>query len=81
MFSGPAGLKDVLLTKKREFCRCLAEKMMTYALGRGLEPADRRSIERIVDRLESEDHRVSVLVAGIVSSDAFRERRGGGHQD
>jgi mono/diheme cytochrome c family protein len=80
-FSGPAGLKDVLLTKKREFCRCLAEKMMTYALGRGLEPADRRSIERIVDRLESEDHRVSVLVAGIVSSDAFRERRGGGHQD
>jgi mono/diheme cytochrome c family protein len=80
-FSGPAGLKDVLLAKKREFCRCFAEKMMTYALGRGPEPADRRSIERIVDRLESEDHRVSVLVAGIVSSDAFRERRGGGHED
>ena len=80
-FSGPAGLKDVLLARKREFCRCLAEKMMTYALGRGLEPADRRSIERIIDRLESEDHRMSVLVAGIVSSDAFRERRGGGHQD
>jgi hypothetical protein len=80
-FSGPAGLKDVLLARKREFCRCLAEKMMTYALGRGLEPADRRSIERIIERLESEDHRMSVLVAGIVSSDAFRERRGGGHQD
>jgi hypothetical protein len=78
-FSGPAGLKDVLLGKKRDFCRCLTEKMMTYALGRGLEPTDRRTIEGIVDRLEEEDHRVSVLVAGIVTSDAFRQRRGGGH--
>ena len=77
-FSGPAGLKDVLLLKKREFCRCLTEKMMTFALGRGLEPSDRSTIERIVDRLEAEDCRASVLVAGIVASDAFRQRRGGG---
>ena len=77
-FSGPAGLKDVLLAKKRDFCRCLTEKMMIYALGRGLEPADRPTIERIVDRLESHDHKVSALVAGIVTSDAFRQRRGGG---
>jgi hypothetical protein len=77
-FSGPAGLKDVLLAKKREFCRCLTEKMMIFALGRGLEPADRSTIERIVDRLESEDYKVSALVAGIVTSDAFRQRRGGG---
>jgi hypothetical protein len=77
-FSGPTGLKDVLLTKKRDFCRCLTEKMMTFALGRGLEPADRPTIERIVDRLESHDHKVSALVAGIVTSDAFRQRRGGG---
>ena len=77
-FSGPAGLKDVLLAKKREFCRCLTEKMMIFALGRGLEPADRSTIERIVDRLESQDHKVSALVAGIVTSDAFRQRRGGG---
>ena len=76
-FSGPAGLKDVLLKKKREFCRCLTEKMMTFALGRGLEPADRPTVERIVDRLESHDHKVSALVAGIVTSDAFRQRRGG----
>ena len=77
-FSGPAGLKDVLLAKKREFCRCLTEKMMIFALGRGLEPADRSTIERIVDRLESQDYKVSALVAGIVTSDAFRQRRGGG---
>jgi mono/diheme cytochrome c family protein len=76
-FSGPAGLKDVLLAKKREFCRCLTEKMMTFALGRGLEPADRPTIERVVDRLESQDYKVSALVAGIVTSDAFRQRRGG----
>lgn len=77
-FSGPAGLKDFLLAKKREFCRCLTEKMMTFALGRGLEPTDRSTIERIVDRLESQDYKVSILVAGIVTSDAFRQRRGGG---
>jgi mono/diheme cytochrome c family protein len=77
-FSGPAGLKDVLLAKKREFCRCLTEKMMIFALGRGLEPADRPTIEQVVDRLESQDYKVSVLVAGIVTSDAFRQRRGGG---
>jgi mono/diheme cytochrome c family protein len=80
-FSGPAGLKDVLLAKRREFCRCLTEKMMTYALGRGLEPTDRPTIERIVDRLEAEDHRVSAVVAGIVASDAFRQRRGGGRDE
>jgi hypothetical protein len=79
VFSGPAGLKDVLLAKKRDFCRCLTEKMMTYALGRGLEPADRSTVERIVDLLEAEDHKVSVLVSGIVASDAFKQRRGGGH--
>lgn len=77
-FSGPTGLKDVLLAKKREFCRCLTEKMMTFALGRGLEPADRPTIERVVDQLESQDYKVSVLVAGIVTSDAFRQRRGSG---
>ena len=76
-FSGPAGLKDVLLAKKRDFCRCMTEKMMTFALGRGLKPADRPTVERIVDRLESQDHKVSALVAGIVTSDAFRQRRGG----
>jgi mono/diheme cytochrome c family protein len=76
-FSGPAGLKDVLLAKKREFCRCLTEKMMIFALGRGLQPADRPTIERVVDRLESQDYKVSALVAGIVTSDAFRQRRGG----
>ncbi len=80
-FSGPAGLKDVLLARKREFCRCLTEKMMTFALGRGLEPADRPTVERIIDRLESNDHKVSVLVSGIVASDAFRQRRGGGQGD
>jgi hypothetical protein len=80
-FSGPAGLKDVLLAKKRDFCRCLTEKMMTFALGRGLEPADRPTIERILDRLESQDYKVSALVAGIVASDAFRQRRGRGAEE
>ncbi|NDC62794.1 MAG: DUF1592 domain-containing protein, partial [Planctomycetia bacterium] len=76
-FRGPAGLKDVLLSRRRQFIRCLTEKMMTYALGRGVEPADRPTVERIVDQLEAGNHRFSLLVAGIVASDAFRQRAGG----
>jgi len=77
-FSGPAGLKDVLLETRREFLRCLAENMLIYAIGRGVEPGDALLIDGIVDRLEADGFRFSSLVTGIVESDAFRLRRGGG---
>jgi hypothetical protein len=75
-FSGPADLKTILKDKKRLFARCLAEKMLTYALGRGLEYYDRPAIERIVTRAAAQNNKFSVLVTEIVKSDPFTKRRG-----
>ena len=72
---GPDGLKSVLREKQVEFVRCLVEKLLIYALGRGLEYYDRPSVERIVEQLAKNDYRFSVLVTEIVSSDPFRFRR------
>ena len=73
---GPAGLKRVLLEKKNEFVRCLVEKMMTYALGRGIERFDKCTVNDVAARMEAGGYRFSDLVVGIVSSDAFQMRRG-----
>lgn len=77
-FNGPAELKKILLTKKDLFARCLTEKLMTYALGRGLEYYDKRSVDRVVAQLAQGDYKFSVLVTEIVKSDPFRMRRGSG---
>ncbi|QJW99190.1 DUF1592 domain-containing protein [Frigoriglobus tundricola] len=77
-FTGPAELKAVLLNKKDLFARCLAEKLMTYALGRGLEFYDRRTVDTITTALAKNDYKFSALVTEIVKSDPFRKRRGKG---
>jgi mono/diheme cytochrome c family protein len=75
-FQGPAELKRILKGKKELFSRCLTEKMMTYALGRGLEYYDRPTVDRLNAALAKNDYRFSVLVTEIVKSDPFRLRRG-----
>jgi hypothetical protein len=74
-FRGPAELKAILKARPREFARCLTEKMLTYALGRGLDDTDRCAVDRIVKDLEAHEYRASVLVQGIVSSEPFLKRR------
>jgi hypothetical protein len=76
-FRGPGGLKAILKSRPREFARCLTEKMLTYALGRGLEESDRCAVDRIVKDLEANQYRFSVLARGIVLSDPFLKRRYG----
>ena len=71
-FQGPAELRAALRSRKDAFARCLAEKMLTYALGRGLERADRRAVDRIVARLARDGYRFSALVLAIVESAPFR---------
>jgi hypothetical protein len=73
-FSGPRELKQVLKANKN-FVRCLTQKMMTYALGRGLEHYDRCASDALVAKLAGQGNRFSVLVAGIVTSDPFLKRR------
>ena len=75
-FDGIADLKQILKDKKQQFVRCLTEKMLTYALGRGLEYYDRPTVDQIVAQLEAEGYRSSVLITEIVKSDPFRLRRG-----
>jgi len=74
-FEGPDGLRAVLLEDRSAFVECVTEKLLTYALGRGLERYDRRSVRAIVQRLEESDYRFSALVLEIVHSLPFRRRR------
>ncbi|QDU30441.1 hypothetical protein ETAA8_55810 [Anatilimnocola aggregata] len=77
-FSGPTELLDVLVQRKQEFARCFTEKMMVYALGRGLAPYDRCATDKIVKAIEQDQFRISTVVTQIVLSDPFRKRRGDG---
>jgi Protein of unknown function (DUF1588)/Protein of unknown function (DUF1585)/Protein of unknown function (DUF1592) len=77
-FRGPAELRAILLKDKRaDFLRCLTEKMLTYALGRGIEYYDKPAVAKIVTALEK-DPRFSTLVLGVVNSAPFQLRRGEG---
>ena len=71
-FTGPAGLRTVLLERKDEFVRHLTGKLLGYALGRSLEDADDCTIDRIARRVADDDHSSRTLVREVVLSDAFR---------
>jgi hypothetical protein len=73
-FSGPAELKKILLAKNDAFRRCLSEKMLTYALGRGVDAGDRATVERIAAAVKRDGNRFGQLVLEIVNSDAFLRR-------
>ena len=71
-FSTVQELKKILVTQRRlDFYRCLTEKLLTYALGRGLEDYDVYTVDAIVDRLDKENGRSSVLISGIIESVPF----------
>lgn len=73
---GPEALKKVLLARKRLFLRHLTEKILAYALGRGVEYYDIPAVKHIVETVEADGHRAPRLVLEIVRSDPFRLRRG-----
>ncbi len=77
-FQGPAELRTILLTEKRaDILRCATEKMLTYALGRGVEFYDRPAIEKATEALEKNPN-FSSLVMEVVTSVPFQMRRGEG---
>jgi len=69
---GPAELRRALLRRPDQFVQALTEKLMMYALGRELEYHDMPQVRAIVRAAAEDDYRFSSIVAGIVSSDAFR---------
>jgi hypothetical protein len=75
-FKGPKELKAILKTKEADFRRCLSEKMLTYALGRGVESFDKCALDAIVTGVANNDNKFSGLVLEIAKSDPFQMRRG-----
>ena len=77
---GPAGLRRYLLRYSDQFVRTVTEKLLTYALGRGVEHHDMPAVRAIVREAAADDHRFTALVLGVVRSDAFRMNEKGGDE-
>jgi mono/diheme cytochrome c family protein len=78
-FTDHRQLNQVLATAKRaDFLRCLAEKMLTYALGRGLEYYDKPAVARIVESMKRGDYKFNALLEAVIHSAPFQQRRGEG---
>ncbi|HIG81249.1 MAG TPA: DUF1592 domain-containing protein [Verrucomicrobiales bacterium] len=76
-FRDATGLRKILAVRKRDlFVRCLTEKMLTFALGRGLEFYDKRAVDGIVKQMERDGFKFETLVMGIVKSLPFDMKRG-----
>jgi len=74
-FKGYKDLRALLKTDPGAFTECLAEKMLTYALGRGLERSDRNTIKGIAEKMAKSDYRFSSLVLGVIESPAFQMQK------
>ena len=73
--TGAPDLREALTANPEHFARVFTEKLMIYALGRGLEAYDMPTVRRIVRDAEDDDYRFSALVKGIANSVPFRMRR------
>jgi mono/diheme cytochrome c family protein len=75
-FESPQELSRILQQQLPVFARNVTEKMLTYALGRGLEPFDRVTVNNLMIGLEKDDFRFQTLIHEVVQSLPFLERRG-----
>jgi hypothetical protein len=75
-FSTPLQMREVLTTLQADFSRCLTEKMLIYALGRGLKNYDKRTVADIDTKLAAQGNGFQTLVNLVVHSLPFEERRG-----
>ena len=69
---GPASLRETLLGSPDQFASTLAEKLLTFALGRGLDYNDAPAVRRIAAQAAARDYRFSSIVSGIVQSTPFQ---------
>ena len=74
-FDGPVKFRQVLLQYEDAFLATVVEKMMTYALGRGVDVSEMPALRRIIRDSADDDHRWSSVILGIVSSQPFQMRR------
>ena len=71
---GPAALRTTILSRPEAFVTTVTERILTYALGRGLEPSDMPVVRRIVKKAAQNDYHLSSIVQGIVESAPFQMR-------
>lgn len=74
-FSGVGELREMLVTQRKDqFTRCLAEKLLIYAIGRGTEYYDKCAIDQILLDAQQHEYRFAYLIAGVISSDPFQKQ-------
>jgi hypothetical protein len=74
---GPSALRASLVAQKEQFVKTVAGKMLTYAIGRGLEHYDAPAVRGIVRAAAADDYRWSSAILALVQSAPFRMRRTG----
>lgn len=80
-FTGAGDMANIFLTERRDtYLRGIVRKMLTYALGRGVEPYDRPAVDAILARMAKEGNTFQSMVLGISESLPFQKRRGDGRQ-
>jgi hypothetical protein len=71
---GPIALRNAILKRPEAFATVITTRLMTYALGRGLEPSDMPVVRRIVKKAALDDYRFAAIISGIVESPLFQMR-------
>jgi mono/diheme cytochrome c family protein len=74
-FVGSTGLQNVLLSRKDQFVEAFIDRLLTYALGRGLRATDMPAVRKIRDQAIDNDYRMQTIITGIVESLPFQNRR------
>jgi hypothetical protein len=74
-FDGLAGLQKILLDHKDQFTRAFTERLLTYALGRGLDAYDQPTVRTVARSAARDDYRIRTIILGIVKSEPFNLRR------
>jgi hypothetical protein len=73
--NGPSDLRNALLKHPEQFAQTFTEKLMTYALGRGVDYFDMPGIRKIVKDSKRDNYRVSSIVMGIIAAPEFQSSR------
>ncbi|MFO1248820.1 MAG: DUF1592 domain-containing protein [Alphaproteobacteria bacterium] len=74
-FEGPKGLQGILLSRKDQFVEALTERLMTYALARGVESYDMPAVRKVRSEAAKDDYKMQTIILGIVQSVPFQMRR------
>ena len=74
-FDGLTGLQNILLDRKDEFAHAFTERLLVYALGRGLEAYDQPTVRAIVRGAAQDQYRIRTVILGIVTSEPFNQRK------